>query len=75
MRATSNLFLQFCIAQVLPYAPGDIVIANGAKQAVFQGVFAVVRPGDEVIIPAPYWPSYPEVGFFVVVRLMCCSRT
>lgn len=37
------------------------MIANGAKQAVYEGVLAVVRPGDEVIIPAPYWPSYPEV--------------
>nr|AIT70214.1 aspartate aminotransferase [Desmarestia viridis] len=45
----------------VPYAAGDIVVANGAKQAVFEGVFAVVRPGDEVIIPAPYWPSYPEL--------------
>jgi aspartate aminotransferase len=28
---------------------------------VYQAVIAVVRPGDEVIIPAPYWPSYPEI--------------
>ncbi|CAM9889614.1 unnamed protein product, partial [Sphacelaria rigidula] len=45
----------------LKYAPEEIVVANGAKQAVYEGVLAVVRPGDEVIIPAPYWPSYPEV--------------
>lgn len=48
--------------QDLTYAAGDIVVANGAKQAVYQAVLAVVRPGDEVIVPAPYWPSYPEVG-------------
>ena len=47
--------------QSLAYTPEDVVVANGAKQAVYQGVMAVVRPGDEVLIPAPYWPSYPEV--------------
>lgn len=47
--------------QSLTYTAGDIVVANGAKQAVYQAVLAVVRPGDEVIVPAPYWPSYPEV--------------
>ncbi|CAM9578139.1 unnamed protein product [Ascophyllum nodosum] len=45
----------------LAYTPEDVVVANGAKQAVYQGVMAVVRPGDEVLIPAPYWPSYPEM--------------
>ncbi|KAG5176607.1 aspartate aminotransferase, partial [Tribonema minus] len=43
------------------YEPAEIVVSNGAKQDVFQAVLAVVRPGDEVIIPAPYWPSYPEI--------------
>ncbi|CAM9860766.1 unnamed protein product [Pylaiella littoralis] len=45
----------------LTYSAGDIVVTNGAKQAVYQAVLAVVRPGDEVIVPAPYWPSYPEM--------------
>eukprot|EP00903_Cladosiphon_okamuranus_P005828 g5769.t1 len=45
----------------LTYAEGEIVVANGAKQAVYQAVLAVVRPGDEVIVPAPFWPSYPEM--------------
>eukprot|EP00752_Nemacystus_decipiens_P018308 g16424.t1 len=45
----------------LTYAEGDVVVANGAKQAVYQAVLAVVRPGDEVIVPAPFWPSYPEM--------------
>eukprot|EP00587_Corethron_hystrix_P004986 CAMPEP_0113317472 /NCGR_PEP_ID=MMETSP0010_2-20120614/12365_1 /TAXON_ID=216773 ORGANISM="Corethron hystrix, Strain 308" /NCGR_SAMPLE_ID=MMETSP0010_2 /ASSEMBLY_ACC=CAM_ASM_000155 /LENGTH=383 /DNA_ID=CAMNT_0000174457 /DNA_START=321 /DNA_END=1472 /DNA_ORIENTATION=+ /assembly_acc=CAM_ASM_000155 len=39
----------------------EIVVANGAKQAVYQALLAVVGPGDEVIVPAPYWPSYPEM--------------
>ena len=42
-------------------ATTDIVVANGAKQAVYQGVLAVAGVGDVVLIPAPYWPSYPEM--------------
>ncbi|CAG9463580.1 unnamed protein product [Pedinophyceae sp. YPF-701] len=40
----------------------EIVVSNGAKQSVWQGVFATVAEGDEVIIPAPYWVSYPEMA-------------
>jgi aspartate/glutamate/aspartate-prephenate aminotransferase len=39
----------------LEYAPDEIVVSNGAKQAIWQAVLAAVSPGDEVIIPAPYW--------------------
>jgi len=39
----------------------DIVVANGAKQVVYQGILATVGVGDQVLIPAPYWPSYPEM--------------
>jgi len=39
----------------------EIVVGNGAKQCVYQGVFATAGAGDTVIIPAPYWPSYPEM--------------
>ncbi|CAM9944576.1 unnamed protein product, partial [Phaeothamnion confervicola] len=45
----------------IDYAPSEIIISNGAKQSVYQAVLTVVRPGDEVIIAAPYWPSYPEI--------------
>lgn len=55
------LLQQSTVCQNLTYAEGDVVVANGAKQAVYQAVLAVVRPGDEVIVPAPFWPSYPEV--------------
>mmetsp|Transcript_15111 Transcript_15111/g.23459 ORF Transcript_15111/g.23459 Transcript_15111/m.23459 type:complete len:437 (-) Transcript_15111:74-1384(-) len=43
------------------YPPTDIVVGNGAKQCVYQGVLATCGPGDEVLIPAPFWPSYPEM--------------
>ncbi|CAM5783218.1 pyridoxal phosphate-dependent aminotransferase [Cellulomonas persica] len=40
--------------------PQDVLVTNGGKQAVFQAFAAVVDPGDEVILPAPYWTTYPE---------------
>ncbi len=46
----------------LDVAAGDVVVSNGAKQSVAQALLAVCRPGDEVLIPAPYWVSYPEMA-------------
>jgi len=43
------------------YTPEQIVVSNGAKQAVLQALLAVVSPGDEVLVPSPYWPSYPDM--------------
>lgn len=40
--------------------PSQVLVTNGGKQAVFQTLAALVDPGDEVIIPAPYWVTYPE---------------
>jgi aspartate/methionine/tyrosine aminotransferase len=46
----------------ISYNPvNEIVVGNGAKQCVYQGVLATSGVGDAVIIPAPYWPSYPEM--------------
>jgi len=45
----------------LHYEPTQIVVGNGAKQAVCNVLLSVVNPGDEVIIPAPYWVSYPDM--------------
>lgn len=45
----------------LEYAPAQIVCSNGAKQSVCNAVMALVGEGDEVIIPAPYWVSYPQM--------------
>ena len=50
----------------LDYEPSQIIISNGAKHSIFNAVFATVDPGDEVIIPAPYWLTYPEV-------VKCCG--
>jgi aspartate/glutamate/aspartate-prephenate aminotransferase len=43
----------------------EIVVGNGAKQCVYQGLLASCGEGDEVIVPAPYWPSYPEMALLV----------
>ena len=45
----------------LNYSPDEILTSNGAKQCVCNAVLALVNPGDEVIIPAPYWVSYPQM--------------
>ncbi len=45
----------------LSYAPTDIVISNGAKHSLVNTFMAILNPGDEVIIPAPFWVSYPEM--------------
>ena len=45
----------------LDYAPSQILCSNGAKQSVCNAVMALVNAGDEVIIPAPYWVSYPQM--------------
>ncbi len=45
----------------LHYLPAEILVSNGAKQSVCNTVMALINPGDEVIIPAPYWVSYPQM--------------
>ncbi|GAB4532165.1 MAG: pyridoxal phosphate-dependent aminotransferase [Anaerolineales bacterium] len=42
-------------------APENVIVSNGAKQALFNVIFSLVNPQDEVIILAPYWVSYPEM--------------
>lgn len=44
----------------LQYAPKQIVVSCGAKHSIYNTMQAVIDPGDEVIIPSPYWVSYPE---------------
>lgn len=44
----------------LEVAPTQVIVTNGGKQSVYQAFQAVVNPGDEVLLPAPYWTTYPE---------------
>lgn len=45
----------------LDYEPSNIVVSNGGKHSLFNAFMAILDPGDEVIIPSPYWLSYPEI--------------
>ena len=45
----------------LDFTPEQIIISNGAKQSIANVMYAMVNPGDEVIVPSPYWVSYPEM--------------
>ncbi len=46
----------------LQYAPSQVLVSCGAKQSLFNLALALLGPGDEVIIPAPYWVSYPDIA-------------
>ena len=45
----------------LTYKPSQITVGNGGKQVIYNAMMATVSAGDEVIIPAPYWVSYPDM--------------
>lgn len=46
------------------YGPEEVIATVGGKQAIFEGIAAIVDPGDEVLLPAPYWVSFPEIVHF-----------
>ena len=62
----------------LEYDTGQIFVANGAKQCLFNLLLSLLNPGDEVILPAPYWVSYPDmvkVADGQPVTLNCTAET
>jgi len=52
---------KFALENGLDYEPSQIVVTCGAKQALFNLCLALLGPGDEAIVPAPYWVSYPDM--------------
>lgn len=52
----------------LDYIPEQIIVSNGAKQAIFNAIQVLCQKGDEVIIPSPYWVSYPEMVIIAGAR-------
>lgn len=48
----------------LTYDPSQVIVGAGGKQVIFNALLATLNPGDEVIIPAPYWVSYPDMVAF-----------
>jgi len=61
----------------LSYAPDEILIGNGGKQLIYNAFAASIDPGDEVIVPAPYWVSYPLIAQMmggVSVPVVCLEQ-
>src|SRR5438270_6020498 len=52
---------KFAADNGMNYRAGQIVVSNGAKHACYNAILATCQPGDEVIIPSPYWVSYPDM--------------
>ncbi len=46
----------------LQYGPDEITVGSGGKQVLWNALMATLNPGDEVVIPAPYWVSYPDMA-------------
>jgi len=60
----------------LIYLPEQISVGTGGKQVIFNAMLATVNPGDEVIIPAPYWVSYPDIVLLAggIPKIIKCSE-
>lgn len=52
---------KFKVENNLDYTPEQIVVSSGAKQSLYNAYMTILEPGDEVILQAPYWVSYPEI--------------
>lgn len=52
---------KFARENELTYKPGQIIVSPGGKKVIFNAMMATINPGDEVVIPAPYWVSYPDI--------------
>ncbi len=62
----------------LDYKPAEVTVGCGGKQVIFNALLATIDPGDEVIIPAPYWVSYPDITLMcggTVVPVSCPEST
>ncbi|HEX4902712.1 MAG TPA: pyridoxal phosphate-dependent aminotransferase, partial [Acidimicrobiales bacterium] len=62
----------------LDVSPGDVLVTNGGKHAVYATFLTLLDPGDEVLLPAPYWTTYPEpIGLAgaVTVPVVCDETT
>ena len=53
------------------YQPSEVMVTAGGKQAIFNAVVTLINPGDEVLIPKPYWVTFPEVVVFAGGKPVC----
>jgi aspartate aminotransferase len=56
------IILKFRRDNALDYRSDEITIGAGGKQVIFNAILATIDPGDEVVIPTPYWASYPDIA-------------
>lgn len=61
LRLRQAIRAKYSRENALDYPVSQIVVANGAKQVIFEALAATVDAGDEIIVPAPYWPSFPDI--------------
>ena len=59
----------------LSYQPNQILVSSGAKQSLFNLMLAILDPGDQVIIPAPYWVSYPDMALIAEAEPICVATS
>jgi len=59
----------------LEYTPQQIVVSNGAKQSIANAILCLVNPGDEVIVPSPFWVSYPEIVKLALGKMVTVNAT
>ena len=62
LRAAAALHFERDLGIVVP--PAQVIVSAGGKQAIFHALLATLDPGDEVLIPSPWWVSYPEIVRF-----------
>ncbi len=59
----------------LRYSPDQVIVTAGAKQAIFNAAFCLFGPGDEVLVPNPYWVSYPPIVNFARAKTKCVEAS
>lgn len=64
---------KFKFENQLDYRPDQIIVSNGAKQCIYNLMQALLNPNDEVIIPAPYWVSYPDIALLAEAKPIIVS--
>ena len=73
MREAAALHFARDLGIVVP--PGQVIVSAGGKQAIFHALLATLDPGDEVLIPAPWWVSYPEIVRFAGAEVVALPTT
>jgi aspartate aminotransferase len=60
----------------LAYAPDEVIVGTGGKQIIFNALMCTLEPGDEVIVPAPHWVSYPDIALVAEGRpvIVACRQ-